>query len=182
MKKFILFAAILFAGVSVVKAQTAITDQATLNVKLNPLLSITVNNASKTVNLEYATDANYKDGVGADQVNQDHLSVTSTGGFLIKVEAADLTATSGTKSMPASSILIKAEAGTANPLTGAVPVSERSLSNSAVNLIESNFGGTNKTFNVTFTGAKDDLYADNYIVGGVATTYTTTVLYTITAQ
>ena len=50
MKKLILFAAILFAGVSVVNGQSA-DDNTTLNVKLSGLQAITVKSDQKTVNL-----------------------------------------------------------------------------------------------------------------------------------
>ena len=182
MKKIILFAALLFSGYSVAQAQVPVQATTELNVILTPIQTITVNTASNNVNLEYATATEYKDGVSSNAL-EDHLSIISTGAFNVTVKAANLTVDgSGTgKEMAASSIKIKADKGTTNKMAKAT-LKSFALSTGEQELISSLTGGTNKTFDVTFTGAKNDLYADNYIVNNALTTYTTTVTYTLSPK
>ncbi len=176
MKKLILFAAILFAGVSVVNGQSA-DDNTTLNVKLSGLQAITVKSDQKTVNLVYDTPDKYLQGVSS--LNEDHLNVFSTGAFQVTVHSADLKRNGGSETIEASTIKIKAEVGSNNPLTGQT-MADIALANEPVNLISSEVGGFNKNFNITYTGKGEDAYRTDYIAGG-ENIYTTTVTYTITA-
>ncbi len=101
MKKVILFAAILFAGVSVAKAQTQIekdnktvidhtsvtegtksSANTNLTVVLNSIQSISVNTSNVT--LEYKTVEDYQKGVSSGLIT-DHLEINSTGGYSVKV-------------------------------------------------------------------------------------------------
>ncbi|MFA5555181.1 MAG: hypothetical protein WDA68_11605 [Phycisphaerae bacterium] len=182
MKKFILFAAILFAGVSVVKADgpTASAD-ATLNVRLYPLQTIVVNPAQNNINLDYVTVANYNDGVSSLQA--DHLKIYSTGAFIVQVASAnnDITRAGGTETISASTIKVKAEEGTTNPLTGQT-MAEVGLSTTPTNLINSGTGGVDKNFNITYSGLDLNGYVNNYFNDENPTVYSTTVTYTIAAQ
>jgi capsular polysaccharide biosynthesis protein len=87
MKKIILILSIIFVAVSTTVAQTPVTPTATvnLNVKLNAIQSITA--SASIVDLEYKTIEDYNTGVKSPQV--DHLTVYSTGGFVVKV-ASDI--------------------------------------------------------------------------------------------
>lgn len=183
MKKFILFAAILFAGVSVVKAQTTTgSTSTTLNVILHPFQTISVNTATghDQVELVYDEISDYEAGVSVELT--DHLLINSTGAFNVTVKAEDLKEVGGSKTMLASTIRIEATKGASDKaLEGATPGALQ-LSNDDQGLITSTTGGTGKSFNVKYTGAGGDTYTGNYLTDKATTTYSTTVLYTIAAQ
>ena len=188
MKKVILFAAILFAGVSVAKADETPVETATstLNVNLYGFQELIVNgtDGGDVVNLDYRTAAEYKAGVTAKKPN--HLIVSSAGGFNITVQSSGNLTTEheseAGKIIAASSIKITSEEGDANPLTGAVSTTVEALSTAPQSLITSTKGGVNKTFDISYTGAGSDKYIKNYISGESPTIYTTTVTYTLTAK
>ncbi|MEO8254224.1 MAG: hypothetical protein ABI554_07520 [Flavobacterium sp.] len=178
MKK-IIIASFLVLGLVKMNAQTA-TDNVTLNVKLHPIQTLVVNPAQKTVNLDYNTVGDYKDGVTSTQA--DHLTIYSTGGFQVKVKSAgDLAETSaGTEKIATNSIQITAKAGT-NGLTAAT-YSSTSLESTEKSLITSTTGGVDKKINIEYKGAGADAYVNKYIAGQNPTIYTTTVTYTIVSQ
>ena len=188
MKKLILFAAILFAGVSVVKADgtitstTAKTGAATLNVILDPFHSIVVN--STAAEIRYTSMEDYENGKSSiEQVN--HLTVSSTGAFTITASAPDLM--SDTESMAANSITIAASNAGANAYTGTeATLKDVTLQNAGVtleSLVDAKTGGRNKTFNVIYTGSSLGAYLDKngvpYLSNNSTTTYTTQVTYTL---
>lgn len=182
MKKVILFAAILFAGFSVVNAESpTATDEATLNVRLYPIQTLVVNPAQKNINLDYITVANYNDGVSSLQ--EDHLKIYSTGAFIVQVASAtnDIVRAGGTESISASTLKVKAEVGSNNPLAGQT-MAEVGLSTTPTNLINSGTGGVDKNFNITYSGLDLNGYVNNYFNDENPTVYTTTVTYTIAAQ
>lgn len=182
MKKIILFAAILFAGVSVVKAQDITENEestVTLNVKLKPVQSIVVQN-NTTVDLEYATLANYNTGVSS-KVLQDHLKVTTAGAFKIDVEAVNLTATGTDDVIEANTIKIVATDG-ASVLEGAEYTAEFFLGNDEKTLISTGKGGLEKTFNIQYVGMGDYGYLEKFMDPESGTVYTTQVIYTISPQ
>lgn len=180
MKKILLFAAILFAGTSLVKAQNA-SNVTTLNVRLYPLQTIVVNPAISEVNLDYKLTTDYKNGVSSLQ--EDHLKIYSTGAFIVQVASAtnDIKRTNGTETISASTIKVKAAAGTTNALTGQT-MAEVGLSTTPTNLINSGTGGVDKNFNITYSGLDLNGYVNNYYNDENPTVYTTTVTYTIAAQ
>lgn len=180
MKKLILFAAILFAGASVVKAQSA-SDGTILNVKLHPIQTIVVNSTQNIVDLEYKLTTDYSGGVSSLQA--DHLKIYSTGAFIVQVASAtnDIVRANGTETISASTIKVKAEEGTNNSLTGQT-MAEVSLSATPTNLINSGTGGVDKNFNITYSGLDLNGYVNNYYNDENPTVYTTTVTYTIAAQ
>ncbi|RRJ93583.1 hypothetical protein [Flavobacterium macacae] len=169
-----ILASFIVLGMVQVNAQTA-----TLNVKLKPIQTLTVNTAQQTVNLEYVTTADYQDGVTA--LKQDHLSVYSTGGFQVQVKSAEAAMQTGTKTMQVSTIKIKAAAGS-DAVGNASYAPAISLSNQETTLLSSSNGAVNKKINVEYKGAGDNAYIDNYIAGQNPTAYTTTLTYTIVSQ
>lgn len=173
MKKIILSSFLLLAFVTV-NAQTV-----TLNVKLKPIQTLVVNPAQNTVNLEYVTKDDYANGVAS--VNADHLTVYSTGGFQVKVKAADATMTNGTKSILVNTIKLTPSAGSAKQ-DAATYVPAFNLSNVDTTLMSSTTGGVNKKINIEYKGAGADAYINNYIAGQNPTVYTTTLTYTIISQ
>lgn len=184
MKKIILTSAIIFATVASTFAQTTgptASDNVNLKVILNPIQTLVVNPAQKAVVLEYKTIDNYASGVS--QTKEDHLSVYSTGAFVVTVQSAtnDIKRDNGEQTISASTIKVKAANGTTSPLLGAT-VGEVSLSTTATNLINSGTGGVNKTFNVTYSGMGSDGYVNSYFNDEKPTVYETTVTYAIVAQ
>ncbi|KIC63442.1 hypothetical protein [Chryseobacterium taiwanense] len=183
MKKFIL-ASFAFLGFATVSAQNIVT----LNVKLKPVQTLVVNPAQTTVDLVYDSKAKYAAGVSSEQDN--HLTVYSTGGFEVKVQAAGATMSTTvngtTKSIDTNSIKVLAAAAGTNALGSATYAPAVALSNTNASLLTSTSGGVNKNIKVTYSGASADTYVDNYIAdstnSGAETVYTTTVTYTIFAK
>ncbi|EOR29533.1 hypothetical protein L100_10649 [Elizabethkingia meningoseptica ATCC 13253 = NBRC 12535] len=159
------------------------TDDATVNVRLYPIQTIVVNGSQKIVNLDYKTSADYKNGVALDEA--DHLTVYSTGAFAVNVQSRDAQLssvnTSITEKINAADIKITPTAGTTNPLSGS-KLSTVNLSTTPTELISSNIGGVDKTFNVKYSAAGADSYLNKYFNVENPTTYTTVVTYTIVAK
>lgn len=189
MKKIILFAAILFASVSVAMAQAAVppvvsadaSDQVTLNVELHPIQTLFINSTQEKVDLEYKLTTDYSAGVSSLQ--EDHLKIYSTGAFIVQVQSAtnDIKRAGGIETISASTIKVKAELGSTNSLAGQT-MAEVALSTTPTNLINSGVGGVDKNFNITYSGLDLNGYVNNYFNDENPTVYTTTVTYTIAAQ
>ena len=182
MKKLILFAAILFAGVSVVKAQVIEENEessVTLNVKLNPVQSIVVQN-NETVDLEYNSLSEYNLGVSSD-VLANHLKVTTAGAFKIDVEAVNLNSTGTTDVIEANTIQIIATDGD-NVLEDADYTAEFFLGNTDKTLISTTKGGLEKTFSIEYKGKGGYDYLEKFMNPETGTVYTTQVTYTISPQ
>lgn len=177
MKKSILFVMIV-GGVFAVNAQT----QTQLNVKLNPVQSITVNDAEVVLN--YVTQDDYEDGVSVPKAN--HLTVFSTGKFKVKVQAAE-NLTDGNGKIIAlnkaeTAIKLAATLGTVaanSPLVNltSLPIS---LSTAEQVIASSDQAGVG-SINVEYSGAGDNAYV-NLLNNGVVTTLTTNVTYSIIAE
>lgn len=174
MKKFILFAAVLFSAVTMVNAQTSTSNEGKveLTVNLHAVQSITVGGP---VVIDYNSAADYANGASS-AVQKNHLSVVSAGGFVIRVSAPDLE-NEGSDIIEASSIKVIAKAS--EKTEGVVPNDTGvSLNDGTSTLISSNNGGVGKTFDVTYTGDSNNAYINNYNAEG-SQSYTTTVTYTI---
>ena len=174
MKKYIITSMSLLGFVAL-KAQQNVT----LNVRLNPIQTLIVNPAQQVANLDYQTKDDYADGVSS--VNTDHLSIYSTGGFQVKVKAANAALQNGTKNIQANTIQVQASAGTEGPV-GADYAQNVQLSANETTLVTSANGGVDKTINIEYKGAGADTYLDNYIAGQDPTIYTTELTYTIISQ
>lgn len=182
MKKILILAAVsVFGFISVAQAQTA---NATLNVVLEPLLSIAVQNgnggSATDVKLVYDSRQKYNDGVTENIV--DHLKVSSAHAYQVKVKAlGDLQNVSSSDVIALGAtegISLKATAGTGTTrLTSAGNVS---LSTSEQTLISGPavFDGL---INVAYKGKGRNAYLTKYKQDG-GTTYTTTLTYTITVN
>lgn len=173
MKKCILASFVLF-GFATIAAQTV-----TLNVRLKPIQTLVVNNSQKIVNLDYVTKDDYANGVSS--LNADHLSIYSTGGFQVKVKAANSALQNGNKNIQANTIQIKASAGT-DAVNGAQYTQGATLSANETILVSSTSGGVDKKINIEYKGAGANTYLDNYIAGQDPTVYSTELTYTIIAQ
>ena len=191
MKKLILFAAILFAGVSVVKADEPVTtttaattkDKTTFNLNLYPIQSIMVNTAHISVEMNYKTVDDYVNGV-TDVEMADHLTVFSVGGFKVSVnsEADNLENSTTSSKISASSIKLNVANGTTNPFTANYEA-DVALTKAPQQLFSSTTGTINSSFNVTFKGLGGNDFAkpEYFQLNGNPTVHTTTVTYEITA-
>ncbi len=162
------------------KASAQSSGSVTLNVKLDDIQSISVSAPTET--LEYATAANYTGGVTLTVPN--HLTVTSTGDFFVKVATSDLnfksSVTTNTATIPVSTVSISAALGTTGGgLTGTdlTTIAPFTLSTTATNLIQANNEGfiNGATFNVTYTAASLNTVAE-------PDTYSTNLTYSIIPQ
>lgn len=146
-----------------------------------PIQTLFVNSAQKRVDLEYKLTTNYSGGVSSLQ--EDHLKVYSTGAFIVQVASAtnDIVRANGTETISASTLKVKAEVGSNNPLAGQT-MAEVGLSTTPANLINSGTGGVDKNFNITYSGLDLNGYVNNYYNDENPTVYSTTVTYTIAAQ
>ncbi len=178
MKKIILTFAIIITAVAATFAQTASVN---LNVKLNAIQSIVASAAS--VDLVYNTVEDYTTGVKSDQNN--HLTVYSTGGFVVKVASSvtDLTASSGSQTIGSSGITVTPSKGTTTLTPTYTPVS---LGTTSTQLISSAIGGTSEKFNIEYKAAGGNAYVNKFFKGTGASTdatvYTTVVTYSIEAK
>ena len=173
MKKFLLAAAGLLAFA------TTNAQNVTLNVRLKPIQTLVINNAQKTVNLDYVTTDDYANGVSS--VNADHLNIYSTGGFQVKVKSANAAMQNGGKTIQANTIQVIATAGT-EAVNGAQYSQNVQLSANETTLVTSTNGGVNKKISIEYKGAGANSYINNYIAGQNPTVYTTELTYTIVSQ
>lgn len=179
MKKNILTFAIILTALTTTFAQTS--APVTLNVKLNAIQSIVASAA--TVDLEYKNVSDYSTGVSS--IQNDHLKVYSTGGFIVKVSSSvsDLTANKGTETIASSGITVVASKGTTTLSPIYAPAV--SLSQTIAPLITSTTGGVNENFKVVYSAAGGNAYINKFFKGtdaAAATVYTTTVTYSIEAN
>lgn len=181
MKKFaVLVCLFVIAGTSALMAQSS--ANATLNVRLHPIQTIVVNPAQNIVNLDYVTETDYASGVSSEQ--KDHLTVYSTGAFVVKANSSSSTLESNhqdvTENIDASDIVIRPEQGS-NQLSGAT-FTTINLSDQAQSIISNSTGGVDRTFNINYAGAGANSYVNKFFNVENPTVYTTTVIYTIEAQ
>lgn len=178
MKSFLLSLSVIVLSL-VGKSAFAQTDNATLNIRLYPIQTITVNPTQKTVDLDYKTTTDYTNGVSLAQA--DHLTVYSTGAFIVKVKSAASTLTGTKANIDANDVSISPLAGTSNQLANAT-YTPANLSSTDQTIISSTTGSVNKNFNITYKAAGAQKYVDKYFKTENPTVYTTTVTYTIEAN
>lgn len=186
-KNFLLAAVLLISGllsVNGVFAETPVSesklnDNVTLNIVLHPIQTITVNADQKTVNIEYSSKDNYKNGVSVTK--DDHLEVFSTGAFQIKANTNGNFMNDG-EFIASTDVLISAAYGSINN-DATTFLDPAGLSTTGPNLLTSTKGGRGLTFNITYdnkAAGKDDAYITaGKALGGEASTYTAQVTYTI---
>ena len=179
MKKVILFAAVLFSSISImnVQAQAAapIKGEAQLTLNLKAVQSIVVDG---DVIINYETIGDYFGGKDGDKPTK--LTVTSAGGFVIRAEAkTDLT--DGDKTISVNTISLEAKG--LDKTAGSTFLEGATLGKTGdviPALITSPTGGADKKYSVSYKGKGGNAYLENYDQGG--RTYTTTVVYTVSAS
>lgn len=154
-------------------SQAQVSDQATLNVVLADIQSITVDAGQTTVTLTLDDATKYATGTSVAQA--DHLAVVSTSDFdITAVASQDLTMTGEANVIPASEVTLTASAGTNTPDGTMAAVA---LSTSAVNLVTGASADLDAFYNVDYAVAGGSEFL-NQPVG----TYTTTITYTLIPQ
>jgi|SRR5690554_2284841 len=157
----------------------ATSNPVTVNIRFKPIQSIVVNPVPETVDLVYATMDEYSAGVSKKM--EDHLTVFSTGGFVVNVKSnGDFKRGDGTMVIPAGDMKIMVENGT-DTETG--KFTTQSLSTSDLPIITAGEGGNELKYSVTYdntsAGSGYD-YIDRYIhPDSPESVYTAEVTYTI---
>lgn len=160
MKKLLISA---FALVSIaLGAQTT----ATLSVKLNPIMSITVNQPSVTT--EFTTEQDYVDG--KDLAIPDHLTTFSTGGYQVSARALSPTIQGPTDDLDLDIVTITANSNFPQAVYTPVVLSE-----TATQLFNSPVGAGRKRHNVNYNITGD-------LWDKAMETYSVSVMYEITAN
>lgn len=189
---FFVSALILFGLASVNSAMAQTSGSVILNLKFKPVQSITVNPATEhqTVDFVYVTKTDYTEGVTvANKVK--HLTVFSSGGFDVSVNADHATFTSGNSELtiPVTHIMVKPTKNASNP-KNTFTFTNTQLSDAVVPIISSTGGGKELDFDVEYDNTLD-VNNDDYIALGYnkakvdadgATVFTTTLTYTITTN
>lgn len=181
MKKVFLAAVTLIsvAFVGTANAQTTSAD-VTVNIKLHKVQSIAV--STSTVDLEYKTESDYRNGV--DVALNDHLTVFSTGGFVVKVKTDGDFKKGASETIAANTVQVVADNGTKTPTGTLTYASGLALSTTQTPLITSQKGGSDLKFKVTYKGGKgDDYIVDRFKDSdGNPNIYTAKVTYEIIAN
>ena len=184
MKKLILFAAILLAGISVVKAQSTGTqiestkESVKLNVVLQPIQTLTLS-SSADITLTYAEEDDYSTGVTSGVIT-DHVVVSSTGAFSLDVSATEFDMGTNTRGqLDLSSVKLNATKGGTYGLDATAVRSGVELSTGGKALVVSNKGGFGQKISVEYVGGTE--YRDFY-QEGLNNTFTTTVTYSLYAN
>lgn len=191
MRKTILLAAILIAGLSAAQAQekaettteSGISASTILKVHLHNFMSIAINSDDAYVDLEYKTADDY-DGTGVSALKEDHLIVSSLSPFIVKVNSSTtspINADGVALYDDGTSVKIKAERGTSRGIDGSIP-NAVTLRFEGDDIIDSDVASLNNTFNITYSGEGDGAYRNKYFGDGEPIVYTTNVIYTITSK
>ena len=183
MKSIIIIISLILTALVYVENTYAQSNSAnvTVNIILHPIQTITINSSQKDVNLEYHNIEDYEKGVLTTL--DDHLSVTSTGGFQVNVASNQdsFTQSGSDKSIPVSDVLIIAANGSDNNLPQIFD--NVLLSTNPESLIRSGTGGMDLKYNVTYdnTAGASDKYV-NLNLGNSEATFSTEITYTITSK
>ncbi len=186
MKKSILTAVVVFAaGVFAAQAQTS--GDVTVNINLHKFQTLTVNHAS--VNIDFETQNDYTNGATSG-IQDNHLTVSSTGAFVVKATAvaAELNnVTNKTLGETANPLHVTAQAGSTNALTNATYANNTALITDN-QIVSSTKGQFNKNVSVEYK-ANQGLFQNLGLINGdfvsndqAITTYKVQVTYTISVN
>ena len=192
-RKFLFAGALIVASlfsVNSVMAETGTvaTAPVTVNLKFMPVQSIYVNAAQKTIDFVFKSEDNYKNGAAPVVPQAAHLTVFSSGGFVVSLETSGANFTSGTTTttIPVGHVSVKAKASgvEGSSFGDAVP-----LSNSSTPFITSTEGGIDLKYDVQYinNGFKNTEYINYFKRVSVEdalspTVYTTNLTYTIATK
>jgi len=160
------------------------SDQVAIHLSFRPVQTIAVTAAQKTIDIEYTTVSDHQNGVSVTQ--PDHLTIFSTGGFQVSVEASDanFTRVGGSETIPVSDVSVRAVNGTDNHVVAVF--SAVTLSSTPAPLIASSQGGRDLKYGIRYDNTASGSgyrYIDKYVSGdGAETVYTTQITYTIVTR
>lgn len=157
-------------------------DAVTVNIKFQPIQSITVNSGQKVVDIVYETKEDYNKGVSVTK--DDHLTLFSTGGFVVSVASdGDFIKHEGKGAsfISAKDVVIEAAIGS-NTTIGTF--TKAPLSTGGETLISADKGGSSLKYNITYnnTAGANDRYINHYFHDDAESVYTAKVTYTITTN
>lgn len=159
-------------------------DAVTVNIRFLPVQTIAVQPSQKTTDLVYATPEDYANGVSV--THDDHLTVFSSGGFQVSVTAGDdhFTRVEGSEVISLADVIIRPGDGSNSGLH--TLYTEAALSVTPAPIIESEDGGRDLKYNVTYDNriaGSANKYINKYVkADGVETVYHANVTYTITTR
>lgn len=188
MKKSILTAVVVFAaGVFAVQAQSSPTGEVTVNINLHKFQTLTVNQT--TVDIDFVTQDDYTDGATSG-MQEDHLTVSSTGAFVVKATAVSPEVnnlTNKTLGGTANPLHVTAQAGSTNALTDVTYQTDAALTTGNT-IVSSSKGQFNKNVNVEYK-ANQGVFQSLGLINGdfvsndeAITTYKVQVTYTISVN
>lgn len=155
-----------------------------VNIRFLPVQTIAVQSSQKTTDLVYDTPEDYENGVSV--THGDHLTVFSSGGFQVSVAAGDdhFKRVEGSEVISLADVIVRAGNGSnSGPHT---IYTEAALSVTPSSIIESEEGGKDLKYNVTYDNriaGSANKYIDKYVkADGVETVYSAKVTYTITTR
>lgn len=157
------------------------SDNVVINLKFHPVQTIVVALTQKTTDISYTSTNDYQNGIAV--THDGHLTVFSTGGFLISVEASNenFTRAGGTETIPVSDVVIKALNSTGNETDS--EFSDVTLSTAPAPLITSNSGGRDLKYDIIYDNTQAgsaNQYINKYVSPDKPeSVYTSQVTYTI---
>lgn len=179
----LLFVLPLILHTSEIKAQSS-SGSVTINIILHPVQTISVNTSQQTTDILYASIENYHYGVSVTQ--DDHLTIFSTGGFMVSVEVSNknFTRVGGSEVIPSSDVIIRPVAGT-NNITNS-DYFEVPLSTTSTPIISSTTGGRDLKYSIIYDNSvagAGNRYINRYVkADGTESVYRSQVTYTITTK
>lgn len=164
------FAALILmvVGLSVTTSFAQSSGNATMTVNLSDVLQLTVN--TNAVNLNFATPADYQNGVNSTANNQ--LTVTCNRAYDLRIKTSNATLVNGTNTIPVSNISVQT-VGTGNGTTSVV----NNLSTTDQSLATGVPASMSKNISLQYSTA-----AGNQAFLKPAGAYTTTLTYTAVAN
>ena len=175
--------AILTLFVSSVKAQSD-AGNVTVKIIFRPVQTIFVSPDQTNVDISYNTVDDHQRGVSVTR--DDHLTVFSTGGFIVSVVASseNFTRVGGAETIPVSDVVIRPTDGTSGS-TGS-EFSNVPLSTTPTGLITSDTGGSDLKYGITYDNSaagSAQQYINRYESSdGAETVYRSQITYTITTH
>ncbi|MES3017803.1 MAG: hypothetical protein V4721_08495 [Bacteroidota bacterium] len=160
-------------------SKASFAQTASLNITLSDILSFSVTQPA-SLNLAFNTEAAYTNGISA--LAADHVSVTSSRGFIVKVVAGSI---SGAAALSANSVKLTSSIGSTNAgntagITYQSGVVLPASGNAAATIITSanaSWSGSNATnkFNISYLVGANGEYA-----GKITGTNVIPIMYTVT--
>ena len=162
MKKSILAVVVLATGVFSAHAQTGNkSGEVTANINLHKLQTLTINDQS--VDIDFMTEDHYRTGASSEVLN-DHMTISSTGAFVVNATAVHAVPNNGKSLGVATSPLsITTSQGSANALDAqAQYVSNKALVRGTT-VVSSAVGQFGKTVDVQYS-ANTDAYINMNLI------------------